>query len=315
MRLSFLPACLLLTACGAGSDALVFDTASLVMSDVGAVSGEPATNGLAYATGEDGVTTLGGATFTTRMIRIVRDVDTEHFVIRLTEEEVTPASDYFTAYNRDVAFTLDGEMWETGLREDNMDATFLQTFLPKNVAEVSIYDLDTSADEIVHWGFATFGSETDPASMPTGTINVDYAGTMKLVAFPYVDGATTPSAFSTVLFLDLEMSHDLSANTVDGSFDGFYSADGGALQRDVWGVVHPGAVTGNGYASTFEITGCEDTITCAGDGELAGVFYDADAGVLTGLVQGDIQIGNLNIYGDVHQDHDLDVIGYFWVEK
>ena len=103
--------------------------------------------------------------------------------------------------------------------------------------------------------------------------------------------------------------------TVAGDLASPYVWGGSSVKPVVSGTIEAALVEGNGFSSTLLVTGCSDGVTCRGDGGIGGVFYDADAAVLAGLVNMNLEIDDLPRPLGGSDAHNVSSVGYFTLDQ
>ena len=305
-----------LSACATGiPSASTPDPAAVVFEDFGVTSGSSGSNGLAFASGPNSHLTLDTTPMTMQVIRFARDPNTRVLEVFLTEETVTLAEYYMARTFGDATFTLGDTFWDTDNATAGVSVNLYKDIISKNIGEVRVFDDTGGVDEMFHHGYVVFGRETDPLEMPTGMSgSVTYSGRLALLGYPSIDGAIE-SEFNANIWGNMTMVLALADNSISGDFDLLYRWGAPDDDRTVSGIIAAAPVEGNGFSSTMQVTGCGGGHTCSGEGELGGVFYDADAAVLAGLAQLTLQIDGIPIYPTGTAQHDVQAIGFFDLDR
>ena len=283
-----------LSACGGTADR----RADLDPMFFGALPGEGASNGAAFATGDAPIADLAGRPLTLRLVGQVTDPATGETRLVLSEETFT-LDGIVDETTYDGRLTLDGEVltfadgraidaqgrnWDiyvyallvAGVGYVGPDHLRLATVSSYSY-EGNGYDNDAGAPGLDHDLAFLIGHETAPEVVAAMGGSATYSG-LAHVYGTELDGDGQPVSYENYFKANIALEVDFgrseaTAFLIGESVFGRFEAETGALP-----------ITGNGFAGDLLRTNCPETSTCLSASSLAGVFYGSEGEEIGGLI-------------------------------
>ena len=289
-----------LSGCSVSYPSRATDPAYFFGSSAAPESEEPsafAANGLVYADGSQALSDVEGLTLGVKVVRFLRDPDTDETVIVLSNEVAVLPIGFTRFADGSASATLDGETltFETvgaGSRvfgatelDNGQEIRTYMNFGLQHSGTVGLYsnaDISPSfeGEGIATEGFYAIGYETHPGTIATLGGTATYLGSF----FGFgqtvdLEGTVLDSEVENIgaIAIDVDFDRQSASGVLQGAFD----LAEGAFDYNM--VFFDAAITGNGFVGAPDMI-CDANVTCTANSSLGAVFYGGSASEISGVI-------------------------------
>ena len=248
-----------------------------------------ASNALVYADDTVDVSDVEAETMQVKLVRYVRDPDTDALSLEISDETATLAVGFTNRTDQDMTLTLDGEtLVFSDLRATHSSGQIYRSYLNRALVHsgtAGIYSQEAFnpvllGDTEEMEGFFAFGYQTDPSEIAALSGSVDYTGSY----YGYgqltdMDGNILDNELRTNGGILLEVNFNDSQ--ISGYMTGaFFKAAG----DEAYSMFFLDAdILGNGFVASPD-TLCAAGASCVSASSLAGVFYGENSAEISGVI-------------------------------